>query len=455
MKFKVFFLLLLLMLFGITVNATEDRYIIKFNDSVQFFNADGSKNNKDYLSVPADELQDYIDAGVVEYYGPDYEVELYAATWNLDSIKVDFPHFIGCAGTSVRIGIIDSGIVDGIAPNVLPGYNYIDENTDTSDDDTFHGTLVSSLAASSPYGVAINAQFVPLKCFRQKTANLSDVFDALVDAVDVYNCDVINMSCGISETDITAQGNEILRLFEKKVDYAVSKGAILVAAAGNDYNETINYPAAFDNVIGVGSVNDKGERSDFSNYNCSVYVVAPGEAVVTPCIEEGEVSKEYVWLPNGTSFAAPHVSGLAAIVKSMNKEITQTEFAQLLADTAVETKADTVAGWDEHYGYGLIDCEAAVNKLIEGQVTHISPVWLTSDSVNAVIYNNTSESKKTLCICIYYDENGRMTDCVPTEVEIDAYDTYYFRNPRNENKVKYMVWSNDGKIAPLASTKEK
>ena len=453
MKFKAFLMGLLLMLLGITASAAEDSYIIKFNDSIQLFNADGTKNNKDYHTVTEDELQDYIDAGVVEYYEPNYKVELFAPTWNLNSVKVDFSQRIGCVGTNVRIGIIDSGIVDGIAPNVIPGYNYIDDNTDTSDT-TMHGTWVSSIAASSRFGVALNAQFVPLKCFKDGVDTyISDVLDAIVDAVDVYDCDVINMSFGV----IGAVGNATnIRLFKEKIDYAASKGVILVASTGNDYAQTIRYPAAFDNVIGVGSVNELGAWSEFSNYNSSVYVVAPGEKVIGPYVSEGEVSTEHIYQLKGTSFAAPHVSGLAAIAKSINPDITPVEFAKLIADTAVETSADEVEGWDEKYGYGLIDCEAAVRELIKGQIMHISPVWYNNNNtVNTVIYNNTAESKKTLCVCAYYDTGGRMTDCIPAEVEIAADGAYYFPNLRQDGTTKYMVLSNDGVLMPLAVAKEK
>ncbi len=455
MKFKVFLMLSLLMFFGITANAEYDSYIIKLNDSVQLFSADGETNNKDYISVPTDELQDYIDAGIVEYYEPDYTVELFAPVWNLNSVKVDFPHYISCVGTDVRIGIIDSGIGDGVAPNVIPGYNYIDDSTDTSDD-TMHGTWVSSIATSSRFGVAINARFVPLKCFKKGVdTKVSHILDAIVDAVDVYDCDVINMSFGIKTTGVNIATNSTLRLLKEKVDYAISKGAILVASVGNDYDATIRYPAAFDNVIGVGSVNKDGVRSEFSNYNYSVHVVAPGEKVWGPYISDGEISQEYIYQLDGTSFSAPHVSGLAAIVKSMDRDITQAEFAQLLVETSVETSADKVEGWDENYGYGMIDCEAMVKKLIEGQIIHISPIWKVNNAVNAMIYNNTPENKKVFCVCAYYDENDRMLECIPTELEIDGLKTYLFKNSLAEGYVKYMVLSDDGKLMPLAVAKDK
>ncbi len=452
LKFKVF-LVFLLMLLGITVNAAEDRYIIKFNDSVQLFSAGGSKNNKDYLSVSADELQDYIDAGIVEYYEPDYEVKLDAAfTWNLASVKLDFPHSIGCLGTDVRIGVIDSGITEGIFPNVLPGYNYIDGNTDTTDT-TLHGTMVSAIAAYSPFGVAVDAKIVPLKCFKDGVKTyVSDILDAVVDAVDVYHCDVINMSFGVAKSEGNASD---IRILKEKIKYAAKKGVILVASVGNDESSIIKYPAAFDNVIGVGSVDKDGQWSDFSNYNKSVYVVAPGEDVIAPYIKEGVLSQEYVLQVDGTSFSAPHVAGLAAIAKCIDKDITQAEFAALIAKTAVETEPDTVVGWDRYYGYGMIDCEAVVKKLIEGQKMHISPIRQNGEYTFTTVYNNTSSIQNPFVICAGYDDSGRFTGYIPITEEFGEYKARTFRVPRIDGTMKYMVLSNDGGIIPLATAKEK
>ena len=112
-----------------------------------------------------------------------------------------------------------------------------------------HGTRVSAIAAYSPFGVAVDAKFVPLKCFKDGVDTyVSDILDAVVDAVDVYNCDVINMSFGVA----SSAGNVAdLRILKEKIDYAVENGVIAVASVGNDYSSLMKYPAAFDNVIGV------------------------------------------------------------------------------------------------------------------------------------------------------------------------------------------------------------
>ena len=77
MKLRVIFVVMILMCIGITVEAESDRYLIKLNDSVRLFDCCDEVNQKDYISVDSDELQDYIDAGVVEYFEPDFYTELH------------------------------------------------------------------------------------------------------------------------------------------------------------------------------------------------------------------------------------------------------------------------------------------------------------------------------------------------------------------------------------------
>jgi len=442
MKFKTVLVTLCILIAGICVNAgsAEERYIIKFNDAVQLFNADGSESAKDYCSVTADELQEYIDAGVVESYGIDYVVELDTKSWNLSNIKAEFPEKLGCTGQDVKVAVIDSGMVSGFAGNALEGYNYLDGNTDT-DDTMGHGTAVSAIIASTSYGVAYNAQFVPLKCFESDvTTYTSDIIDAVVDAVDVYDCDVINMSFSFTGD----AGGTAVQTFKEKVDYAAEKGAILIASVGNDGDDTLNYPAAFTNVIGVGSVDADNKWSDFSNYNSSVFVTAPGEGL----------SLFGVTL-SGTSFSAPHVSGLAAVAKCIEKGITVEGFANVLSATSVreDDSGENNNKYDVYCGYGVIDCEAAVKKIIENDAMFISPVVVSESMTSAVIYNNTVSDRTVCCICAYYDENGRLTECIPVNVEINSGDVYGFNNEYSKGYTQYFVWSGLETLTPLAKPK--
>lgn len=352
MKFKTLLLTLFLLMIGICVNgaASEEWYLVKFNDSIQLFSSRGDSEIKDYCSAIKDELLEYIDAGIVEDYGVDYVVNLDSKTRNQSDIKAEFSEKLSCMGKNVKVAVIDTGFL-GNASNALVGYNYIEKNTDTTDN-VMHGTFVSALIAS-PYGVAGDAQFVPLKCFDEGHDTLvSELLDAVEDAVDVYGCDVINMSFTFS-----GEKNSLaVRLFHEKVKYAAEKGVILVASVGNDENSTLDYPAAYDEVIDVGSVNEKGEWPTFSNYNERVFVVAPGEEVSI-----------YGTTVSGTSFSATLVSGLAAVAKCMNDSVDGEQFANIIAETAVRTDDRE---YDTYYGYGIIDCEAAMKKVM-GTTKHL------------------------------------------------------------------------------------
>ncbi len=449
MKFKTLTILFSLMcLCLVTKGAEYDRYIVRFNDSINLMSAVEQKIPVNYASVSAEELQDYIDAGIVEYYEPDYLVELHAISdsWNLQAINADFPDYIGCLGNDVTVGVLDSGIVDVFADSVSAGYNYIDGSDDVTDN-YGHGTFVTALISSNAYGYATKVNLVPLKCFNDENTRLSTVIDGLVGAVNDFDCDVINMSLGIVLDDaaFSTEGNP--KLLKEKIQEAAKLGVIVVSSSGNSGTTDINYPGGFDEVVSVGSVYQDAETleyqwSPFSNYNETVWVTAPGQGLSLFGTEA-----------NGTSFSAPHVTALAAVAKCIDPQITASEFKALLADTAKDMGAE---GKDNYFGYGLVDCEAAVKQLISDQKMHISPITKTETTTSSVIYNNTSQPKTVYCICVYLDKDGALIDCNPIEKTIDSGKTYTFENPRfSEVSVKYMVWSDLETMVPQGTAKEK
>lgn len=443
MKIKILFLTLFLVLMGMTVHAAEeDRYIIKFNDKVSFFSLEDDKIKKDYVSVSKDELQDYIDAGVVEYYEPDHIVKLATIdNWNHTLINAEFPKTIGCHGNDVKVGVIDTGIVSALKNQMSGGYNYVEENEDyTTTND--HGTKVSVIIGSDTFGVASKVGLFALKSFNENgEGSVSDIADAVLGAVNDFDCDVINMSCVFYMNDGETEHS---RLLEEKIKEAVEKGVIFVAAAGNEGNDGIAYPGGYENVISVASVNSEKVRSDFSNYNSTISVSAPGEGLYLFNWDEP--------IEPGTSFAAPQVTALAAIAKCIDNTITQDKFAELISKTSEDLGE---AGRDDYYGFGLLNCEAAVKELIKDQKFHISPIEKTSLSTKAIIYNNTNKDETVCCIYAYYDENNKLISCFPVEQKIGAYQTYNFENPYNGGNVKYMVWRALLSPTPLANMKTK
>ena len=324
MKLKIVLGILCIFIALLPAYAQEESYIVKFNDSFQLFGEGETINApyRNFCSVSREELTKLLDMGVVEYYEPDYEVVLfedYNATdvesqWNLSAINIGKAWDIGCYGNNIRVAVIDSGVYahPDLKGNLISGYNYIKNSTDTSDN-IGHGTYVSGIIAAESNGeyitgIAPKVKIVPLKCFdANDRTTTSMIANAIYDAVDVYGCDIINMSFG------TTGSNTTLKL---SVEYAIQKGCIIVASVGNDGSTKEYYPAKYDNVIGVGATDEDNVISWFSQRNNTVDVVAPGENVKSVSIEGYGKS-------SGTSFSCPHVSAVAAIAKCIDKQTKQ------------------------------------------------------------------------------------------------------------------------------------
>ena len=237
--------------------------------------------------------------------GP-YNDPLYEQQWALPVIGApeaweNFP----ADAPKVIVAVIDSGIcVDhpDLAGRILDGWDYV-ENDAVPQDDFGHGCAVSGVIAANPnngigiVGVAPNAQIMPLRVLNaQGVGSYSDVATAIVFATD-NGAQIINLSLGGSSPSNT---------LENAVNYADLHGMIVVAAAGNTGGSVL-YPAAYEPVIAVGSVDPDLQRSTFSSYGPEIDLFAPGRDILTT------KSDSSYWLVSGTSFAAPHVSGIAAV----------------------------------------------------------------------------------------------------------------------------------------------
>ena len=199
----------------------------------------------------------------------------------------------------IRVAVIDTGFSEKAIPagNITGGKNYVDGDMGT--DDTYgHGTAVASIIL----GNAPDTELVALVSSvyehgRLKQVDADTFAGIIIDAVDVYGCDVINVSSGF------AVDTEALR---QAVEYVEKKGVVIVASAGNDYVENPDvkyYPAAYDGVIAVGSINESRTAiSDFSQRGEWVDVYECGENITVRTLsgDSREVS--------GTSYAAAGVT---------------------------------------------------------------------------------------------------------------------------------------------------
>ena len=303
----------------------------------------------------------------------DEETELLDASgtsetqWYETPLGADWVRQKGVTGEGVRVGIVDSGIFkeheDFAGVKILDGANYCVPENDPARNDVSdsvgHGTFVSGLIAAASngkgiVGLAPGVELVPLKCFESKSGSIADIAAAIYGGVDVWKCQVLNLSLGI-EKDSAA--------LRKAIEYAASKGVLMVAAAGNltggkhDANgDPLNYPAAYPQVIGVGAVGSNLSAASFSYRNESVEVAAPGQNMRGPSAwDAAKTVSGY-----GTSYASPIVAAAAALTLSVRPGTTVAEFRDFLK-SAVKDLGDE--GYDTSYGNGLLQvgklCAAA------------------------------------------------------------------------------------------------
>jgi subtilisin family serine protease len=274
--------------------------------------------------------------------------------WNLQwapaKIEADYAWNITVGNSSVLVAVIDTGIdwdhPDLAANYVQLGYDWVNGDEDPMDDNG-HGTRVAGIIAAvlnNNLGVAGLAQ---VSIMAEKgldsggNGDAGDLANAITDAVD-RGADILCMSWGSYESSV---------LIRNAIRYAYRSGALLVASAGNNATNQRMYPAAYDEVIAVTATDQLDNPASFTNYGDWVELAAPGVSIYTTSLND-----EYHYL-GGTSAAAPHVSGVAALVWSLFPEESRDEVRMRLR-SASDDLGD--AGFDPYYGYGRINARKAL-----------------------------------------------------------------------------------------------
>ena len=246
------------------------------------------------------------------------------------------------------IAVLDSGIDPHpqLAGRILPGINVPDGTTITADECSGHGTHVSGIiAAAGNDGVGIagmtwNTKLLPVVIVNGCSGFESNVANGLIWAAD-QGADLINMSLQFY------LGGTPLR---DAVAYAHAQGAVMCAATGNNGNTTIAAPARWSQTIAVAATDNRDLRASFSNFGAETDVSAPGVNVWS-LAPSGSYSYK-----SGTSMAAPHVTGLAALLWSAQPTLTNLEVRALIEQGAKDLGA---TGRDDFYGFGRIDAAAS------------------------------------------------------------------------------------------------
>mgnify|MGYP003295137532 CR=1 FL=1 len=236
----------------------------------------------------------------------------------------------------VIIAMLDTGISTTAiqSSNLLPGWNYVTGTEDT-EDRINHGTAVASVIlgceSAGIEAMAADALLVALVVTDKVDGTVKGVTpevlaQAIRDAVDKYNADIINISIGIKKDVIAVR---------EAVEYVLARGAVVISAVGNEgESEDLYYPAAYDGVLGVGSHNKNGEISDFSQQNGTADILAPGEDIWLA----SRNGKTYG--AKGTSYATAYVSAVLALLLTRQPKLTANEIRQMLI-----LSARTANGW--------------------------------------------------------------------------------------------------------------
>ena len=258
--------------------------------------------------------------------------------------------------TPVRIAILDSGIsTAAINPESLErGLNRIKPLSDT-EDTIGHGTAVASIIVGSEAagveGICPQAVLIPLVyCTadylgRTENADAALVGEMIREAVDTFHCDIINISSASTTDDSSLR---------EAVEYALKQGVIVITCAGNanlTAPDNIYYPGAYDGVICVGSVNEEGQVSDFSQRGDDIDLVAPGEELPAAAMEGERTSV------TGTSYAAAYVTGIVARILTEQPDLRErSENLSAIVLEQLKQRAEDICepGWDEDSGWGAL-----------------------------------------------------------------------------------------------------
>ncbi len=376
--------------------------------------------------------------------------------------------------TSVIIGILDTGgsyeeyaVPSGETTTVVgdtyhlyddyrntrfvPGYDFVNSDSHPNDNNG-HGTNIQGIIGESTNnsygcaGIAFNTKIMPVKVMDYKGSGYSsDAADGIKFAAD-NGAKVINMSFGYN-------GLPDIQI-ENALDYAYKqKDVVLVAAAGNDNDSVVYYPAKSDSVIAVGAVDSLKNRASYSNYGTNLEVMAPGGDspsggwVLSEDFQpygypnagdKANIDSVGIWGYAGTSQATPHVAALAGLIRSVNPALTAPEVRDIIKNTATDLGT---AGWDKETGYGLINFQAALTAagINEKREQHnISPLKIFPNP-NRGIFEVNYEG-----IVRVYNVVGRLVisqyvkGATPIRLNVPA-GIYFITFPKHRGSAKLMI----------------
>ncbi|MGW1257444.1 type VII secretion-associated serine protease mycosin [Streptomyces sp. NPDC002513] len=276
--------------------------------------------------------------------------------WSLQRILLD--QLRGQAtGKGVTVAVIDTGVDDSnpqLRGAMAPGGGDFVGHTDGTQDDEGHGTRVAGIIAARPLkgtgfaGIAPDAKILSLRYTgAQDKQGDSKTMSQAINAAVAKGAKIINISSDTADKKDNTQ-------LRNAVAAAVRSGALIVAAAGNDGADgrpADTYPASYPGVLAVAASDRNDERAFFSQAGDFVDVAAPGVGMVSTVPKGGQCTAD------GTSFAAPYVAGVAALLKEKHPKWTAAQITTRIEETAGRPGR----GPNQFIGWGVVDPVAALS----------------------------------------------------------------------------------------------
>ena len=275
--------------------------------------------------------------------------------WNLPAIDTLPGWDVSKGSADVLVAVIDTGIdLDhpDLQNRIVEGLNVFDPEQPPLDD-VGHGTHVAGVISAlvnneeGVAGISWYNNILPVKVLDETGAGSTySVAQGIIWATD-QGAKVINMSLG---------NYAEAKFLHDAIRYAFDRDVVLVAASGNDNTNQPGYPAAYPEVFAVAATDAEGRKAPFSNYGDYIDVAAPGVSIASTY-----PGNHYAAL-SGTSMASPHVTALAALIRSANPQLTNVEVMDIMRQTATDLGEP---GKDIYFGYGQIDIARALAQAVQ------------------------------------------------------------------------------------------